>query len=913
VTPEELARIEIDRRLQAAGWVIQDRKDANLQAARGVAVREFPLSTGEADYLLFVDGKALGAVEAKPEGATLKGVETQSGKYSTGLPDSLPAWHRPLPFLYESTGKVTQFSNLREPDFRSRRVFWFHKPETLLELVQRHPLRHGLREMPALITDHLWPAQIKTIRNLEASLARNDPRALIQMATGSGKTFTAANISYRLVKHADARRVLFLVDRKNLGDQTLKEFQGFVTPDDGRKFTELYNVQHLKHGNIDRASRVVICTVQRLYSLLKGEEITEEADEHSLYELAGAFRQPVPVEYTPEIPPETFDVVIVDECHRSIYNIWSQVLEYFDAYLVGLTATPSKQTIAFFNQNMVNSYGHADAVADGVNVGYDVFTIRTQITQSGSSVDVGEYVKSRDLDTGVEQLKQLDDALVYTGSELDRDVVAEDQIRTVLEAFRDALPTRMFPGRTHVPKTLIFAKSDQHAEDIVRICREVFGKGNEFCQKITYRTTGKKPDELIAEFRNSYFPRIAVTVDMIATGTDIKPLEIVMFMRTVKSLNYYEQMKGRGVRIVDATDLKGVTPDADVKDRFVLVDCVGISECDMGDAQPLNRKPSVGFDKLVEAVAFGNREPELVATLASRLARIDRRLDEDERAELTKLAGADLKQITKAMVDALSRDNAVARAKADTGKDKPDDDEIKQARAALIDEAVKPVAANPKFRNTLVDIKRRHEQTIDHVSQDVLLEAGYDQAAKDRARATVTDFEQYLTDHKEELDALQFFFNLPYAQRPDYEALKELANAISRPPRNWTPERLWQAYETLDRSKVKGGGGKLLTDLVSLVRFALHQQDELAPFAMSVDERYEHWLQQQKQAGREFTPKQLEWLGAIKEHIATSLSISRDDFDLEPFVGKGGLGAAWDLFGDKLDEILTELNEALAA
>ena len=911
--PEQLARIEIDRRLEAAGWVIQDRKDANLSAATGVAVREFPLATGEADYLLFVNGKAIGAVEAKKEGSTLKGVEVQSGKYSTGLPETLPAWHRPLPFLYESTGKVTQFSNLREPDYRSRRVYWFHRPETLLDLVERHPLRHGLREMPELITDHLWPAQIKTIRNLEQSLARNDPRALVQMATGSGKTFTAANISYRLVKHADARRILFLVDRKNLGDQTLKEFQGFATPDDGRKFTELYNVQHLKHGHIDTASRVVICTVQRLYSLLKGEEIEEENDEHSLYELANVFKEAVPVDYTPAIPPETFDVVIVDECHRSIYNIWSQVLEYFDAFLVGLTATPSKQTIAFFNQNMVNSYSHADAVADGVNVGYDVFTIRTQITSGGSKVDVGEFVKSRDLDTGVEQLKKLDDELVYTGKELDRDVVAEDQIRTVLEAYRDALPTKLFPGRTHVPKTLIFAKSDQHAEDIVRICRQVFGKGNEFCQKITYRTTGKKTDELIAEFRNSYYPRVAVTVDMIATGTDIKPLEVVMFMRTIKSQNYFEQMKGRGVRIVDSTDLKGVTPDAEVKDRFVLVDCVGICEHDMGDAQPLNRKPSVSFDKIVEAVAFGNREPELVATLASRMARIDRRLDDEERAELSKLSGSDLGSITRGMVDALSRDKAVEKAQAATGKAQPTEEDIEKARAALIDDAVKPVAANPKFRNTLVDIKRRHEQTIDNVSQDVLLEAGYDEAAKERAKEVCADFERYLLDNKSELDALQFFFNLPYAERPDYDALKQLAGAIGRPPRNWTTETLWRAYETLDRSRVKGSGGKLLTDLVSLVRYALHLEDELAPFAASVDQRYEHWLQQQKQAGREFTPKQLEWLGAVKEHIATSLTISRDDFDLEPFVGKGGLGAAWDLFGDQLDGILSELNEALAA
>ncbi len=357
--------MRIDEMLGAAGWSVQDARAVNLAASRGVAVREFVMRRphGRADYLLFLDGHAAGVVEAKKEGETLTGVEHQSAKYVDGLPDEFePAVEGGLAFVYESTGTETRFTNRLDPDPASRSVFSFHRPETLvgwLDEIRRHrdapTLRHRLRELPELRETGLWPAQFRAIANLEQSLATNRPRALIQMATGSGKTFTAANVCYRLVKHADAKRVLFLVDRANLGRQTLKEFQGFTTPDDGRKFTELYNVQHLSSQEVDPVARVTISTIQRVYSILRGDpEFEPEADEQSPYELA---TEPVPVEYNPAVPPETFDFLIVDECHRSIYGLWRQVLDYFDAFTVGLTATPNKQAFGFFNQNLVWSTG----------------------------------------------------------------------------------------------------------------------------------------------------------------------------------------------------------------------------------------------------------------------------------------------------------------------------------------------------------------------------------------------------------------------------------------------------------------------------------------------------------------------------------------------------------------------------
>src|SRR5262245_1821070 len=667
MTPEQQSRLEIDRQLEQCGWIVQSFRDMNISAGLGIAVREFPLKSGFADYLLYADCQALGVIEAKPEGHTLTGVETQSGKYLDGLPDRLPNFRLPLPFAYESTGTVTQFTNALEPDARSREVFTFHRPEELIRLATLDQQMRGLlRAMPPLNAQRLWGVQVESIQNLEASLADNRPRSLIQMATGSGKTFTAVSFSYRLIKFGRVRRILFLVDRNNLGKQTLNEFQQFVSPYTNRKFTEEYTVQHLKRNAIDPASKVCITTIQRLYSMLKGEEeFLEENEESSLFETESTLiKEPLPVVYNPKIPIETFDVIVVDECHRSIYNIRRQVLEYFDAYLIGLTATPTTQTIGFFNGNLVQDYTHEQAVADGVNVGYDVFRIETKITRDGAKLvrEPGVFVPHRDRRTKSKKYKELDDDLPYTAMQLDRDVVAENQIRRVVRTFKDKLP-EIFPGRSEIPKTLVFAKSDLHAEDIVRIMREEFGKGNDFCQKITSKTTGKKPEDLLAEFRNSYNPRIAVTVDMIATGTDVKPLECLLFMRHIRSLSYFEQMKGRGCRVVDPDALQMVTPDARTKTHFVIVDAVGVCEDEKTATKPLDRKPTVALDKIMGLVAAGAADVDLASTLAARLARLDRQLSPSQKTAVAKEAGGkDITTLCTTLLQSIDADVTTKKA-----------------------------------------------------------------------------------------------------------------------------------------------------------------------------------------------------------------------------------------------------------
>ena len=586
MTPEQQARRNIDSMLEAAGWHVQNHAGHNTAAALGVAVREYPLKADQrADYLLFINGTAVGVIEAKPEGTTLSGALEQAQRYRASLPNDLPHFPR-FPFAYASTGIETYFRDIRDPNSRSRPVFTFHTPDTLShQATEPRTLRERLKDdLPLLEKGRLRDCQFEAIINLEESLKEARPRALIQMATGSGKTYAAVSAVYRLIRFSGIKRVLFLVDRRNLGRQALREFQSYTPPDDNSKFTELYNVQHLASNTIDRVSQVCITTLQRLYSMLKGETDYEtEVEEASAFE--NEEEQTPEVTYNPSIPIDTFDVIIVDECHRSIYGRWRQVLEYFDAFIIGLTATPYRQTLGFFDHNLVSEYRHEQAVEDNVNVGYYVYRIQTEITQSGSTLEAGSYVARRDRQSRRLNWDELDEDIEYTGSQLDRDVVAEDQIRTVIEIFKEKLFTELFPSRRIVPKTLIFAKDDSHAEDIVHIVREVFAKGDEFCQKITYQSD--KPEELIAQFRNDPIFRIAVSVDMISTGTDIKPLECLLFMRTVRSSGYFEQMKGRGVRTINTDDLRAVTGDATAKTHFIIVDAVGVCDAVKTDSQPL--------------------------------------------------------------------------------------------------------------------------------------------------------------------------------------------------------------------------------------------------------------------------------------------------------------------------------------
>lgn len=932
LTPEQQAREKIDGQLEACGWAVQDFASLNIHAARGVAVREYPLRwregaeirSGFADYLLYADGSAIGVIEAKPAGHTLEGVVVQSKRYTEGLDKHVPAKQRPLPFAYESTGEVTQFTNGLDPEPRSREIFTFHRPEELLRLQGLGPaqLRGMLREMPELPKGRLWDVQYEAIQELERSLAHARPRALIQMATGSGKTFTAVTACHRLIKHARAERILFLVDRNNLGKQTENEFQQYQVQGSAYTFAQEFGVQRLRGNTIKASSKVVVTTIQRLYSMLKGDPEYDPANEdESMFEsdsLLGS--EPLPVEYTPGLPIEHFDFIVIDECHRSIYNVWRQVVEYFDAFLIGLTATPSPQTIGFFRNNVVQDYSHTKAVADGINVGYDIYRIKTRISEEGGAVlaEAGTYVPKRDRRTRKTTHAELEADLTYTANQLDRDVVAPDQIRLVARTFRDHLFTKIFPGREEVPKTLVFAKNDSHADDIVKILKEEFGKGNEFCRKITSKTTGASPEDLLSSFRNSFHPRIAVTVDMIATGTDVKPLECLLFMRNVNSTGYFEQMKGRGVRVIKPGDLRKVTPDAEHKTHFVIVDAVGVCERDKTVSPPLERKPSASLKKLLQSAAMGMAHADLVSSLASRLARLGKRVDEAQAARIAKEAdGLSLAALTGTLLDSidphLTHDAAIEKYGL-AEDDDPTLEQLDTVECERMAEALKPFT-KPGLRKAIIEIHQSLYQIIDEAAIDVLLDFGHSEAAVESARSKLDDFQRFIEDNKDEIEALRILYSQPYRAGLRYRHVKELRDALRNPPVSLhdPANRLWRLYEALEPEKVTARGGNALVDLVAIVRHAIEPEEALVPVAEQVEARYRAWLEEKARGGQEFTAEQRRWLDAIKNHIASSLAIERQDFEDVPFNRWGGLGGAWRAFGEDLDGVLAELNERLAA
>lgn len=909
MTPEQKAREAIDRRLEQSGWIIQDMDRLNLTAGLGVAVREFPTSTGPVDYALFVEGVPVGVVEAKKDGAgeNLLAVERQSSRYAR----STLKYHGDyrIRFAYEATGKVTHFTDYQDTNYRTRRIFSFHQPQELQRLLkQPDTVRNRMKRFPEFDTEGFRKCQIAAIGNLEKSFAANRPRALVQMATGAGKTFTAITTVYRLLKHTGVNRVLFLVDTKGLGEQAEREFLAYRPNGENRSFSELYGVRRLKSSFIPADAQVCISTIQRMYSILRGEELDESVELETL--TAMDHQAPREVVYNAKYPPEFFDVIIIDECHRSIYNVWKQVLEYFDAFQIGLTATPDKRTLGYFDENIVSEYSREQAIIDGVNVGEDVFLIETEVGRQGGTI-LKQMVEYRNRMSREKRWAQLDEDVDYRPSQLDRDIVNPSQIRTVIRAFHEALFTQLFPRRTNVPKTLIFAKTDSHAEDIVRIVREEFGMGNEFCQKITY--AADDPETILSDFRNQYNPRIAVTVDMIATGTDVKPIECLLFMRDVRSRNYFEQMKGRGTRTLNKDDLQKVTPDAtENKDHFVIVDAVGVTKSKKSETRTLERKPTVSLKQLMMDVALNDRSEDTLTALANRIIRLNSKMSPAERRDFTAKVGAAPGVVAERLLNAFDADALAARARERFLVAVPTPEQVAQVQKEAADEAVKPFH-DPDVREFIENVRRSHDQIIDNVNLDTVTFAGFDYAQEAHADMVIASFRAFIEEHKDEIIGLRFLYSQTYRDRPMVlSKLKELYGRLQE--RGVNGERLWDCYAIRRPEQVKQRSDKFqLADLISMIRFEMEHGEKLIPFSQTVDANYKAWIFRRNAGAVHFTEEQTEWLRLIKDHIAVSLSIEPDDLELDPFDRKGGLGRFYDLFGDEYEEILMEMNIELVA
>ncbi len=872
--------------------------------------------------------------------------------------------NEPLVFVYESTGELTRFTDYRDPKPRSRPVFTFHRPETFaLWLREPKTLRARVFDIPALSDGNSSPegggregalrdCQVTAITNLEKSFRENRPKALVQMATGSGKTFTAITSIYRLLKFARAKRILFLVNTRNLGEQAEQEFKRFQPQDDNRLFPELYGVTRLSSSFIPHDSQVYISTIQRLYSIFKGTELDERDEEEdpagSRSSSGWKPKEPMPVVYNERTPMEFFDFIVIDECHQSIYNLWKQVLDYFDAFQIGLTATPDNRTFGYFEKNIVSDYGYKKAVEDGVLVPYNVFEVETKITKEGSKISIGEYIDTREKLTRKKFWNQLDEDVEYSSKQLDDKVVNVNQITLIIQAVRDALPT-MFPDRWtatqpfskgegqeapsplerkggevfEVPKMLIFAKSDSHADDIIQIVRREFAEENKFCKKITYRTSEgpekEDPKTVLQQFRMSYYPRIAVTVDMIATGTDIRPLEVLLFMRDVKSRSYYEQMKGRGTRTCSLEELRtSGTPAAKfTKDHFVIIDAIGVEKSQKTDSRPLEKKPGLSLKEVLEHIAMGNKDEDLLTTLANRLIRLDKQINDKEKAAFSEKAnGKTINEVVKQLLNAYDPDTVEGlRLKVEAENANASPAEINSLltthHSQLIDDAT-AIFNDWELRKYVIDVRKKYDQFIDHINPDEIVNIGWVKDNKAAAESIIHDFKTWIEEYKTEITALQIFYAQPYQRRElSYAMIRDLAEAIKTSKPTLAPLTVWRAYEQLE--KVIGQPKNELIALVSLVRTISGADTTLTSFDKTVDKNFQDWIFKKQAGPTKYTTEQVQWLRMIKDYIANSFHVDKDDFELDPFNKQGGLGKMWQLFGEETDAIINELNEQLVA
>jgi type I restriction enzyme R subunit len=680
-------------------------------------------------------------------------------------------------------------------------------------------------------------------------------------------------------------------------------------------------VQRLRSSHVPKSCDVCISTIQRMYAMLQGKELDESAEEENPAERSGRHREPLPVVYNDHIPIEYFDFIVIDECHRSIYNLWLQVLEYFDAFLIGLTATPDNRTYGFFERNVVSEYTHEKAVADGVNVGNEVYLIETKVTKEGGHIPAGIFVQKREKLTRAHRWEQQDEDQEYQGKQLDRSVVNLDQIRTVVRGFRDKLP-EIFPGRGdddgqfEVPKTLVFAKTDSHADDVIQMIRKEFGESSQFCKKITYKTE-EDPKSVLAQFRNEYYPRIAVTVDMIATGTDVRPLECLLFMRDVRSKGYFEQMKGRGTRTQTEDELRKVTPTAkSAKTHFVIVDAVGVTTSIKTTSPTLNTKPSIPFKDLAYEIMMGSSDADSVSSLAARMARLDRQLSPAERERIAKeTGGTSLRCLVSNLFGAIDGDAIDTRAvQLAPGDDVPPaqlEAATQQAQQELVVAAAKPLTGN--LINLMLDLKRQHEQTVDEVNLDEIQHAGWADATTDQAEELTSAFEQTLRDHQDELTALTIYFQQPQRRHEaTLTMIREVLDKLKASHPALAISRVYDAYTRLDTLPDSAAPLSELTALVALIRRVCGIDATLSPFAETVRRNFRDWILR-KNAGEPFSSEQADWLKMIRDHVCSSVHFSRKDLDYAPFDAKGGLGRMHQLFQGQMDTLISELNKALVA
>lgn len=854
MTPEEKARVKIDQWFADAGWKVIDR-DGYEPTCTAVAIREGLLKGNlEADYFLFINGKAVGVLEAKREEVDVASSKVcdQATTYAKSVPKIYQAYQRPLPFIFTSNGRDLFFCDFREPDACFNQITSIPTP---YELVKRLGIEDPFAGLPTLSKKGLRDCQYEAVAELEKSFRSGQNRALMVLATGAGKTYTACLTAYRMLSYTPMRRVLFLVDRNNLGKQAETAFGTFRLTENGEAFNTIFTVTRLHSSYIPSDSSVVISTINRLYSFLKGDPIEDNDDENEDNEPT----EEVSLPPNPNLPHDYFDMIFIDECHRSIYGTWRKVLDYFDtARLVGLTATPIEETKKFFSYNIIVNYTLEQSIVDGVNVDCRVYRIKTQVTESGGAILEGEKVKEETRYTGEVKTVRNKETKAYTNKELNRSVINPAQIKLILSTYRDVVYTELFnnpqrePNMDYLPKTLIFALNEAHATNIVQIAKEVFGRTDDrFVQKITYSSGDS--NELIRQFRNDKDFRIAVTCTLVATGTDVKPLEVVMFMRDVESLPLYIQMKGRGVRTIGDEQLRNVTPNAFSKDYFYLVDAVGVTEHEK-TIPAATDGPTTGIislKELLERISHGFIPDEYLKRLAATLARIYNKADDSQRKEFVRLAHDDMKELSSRIYDALEK--SILPPFVST-----EDSNVE--RKGL----VSPLANHADVRKYLLILSAGFVNTL-MPGEDTLIFKGF---SIEDAKTTTEAFEDFCKKYYDEIEALRIIHDNEGAPIT-YSMLKDLENKLKLADNHFSPKQIWNSYAVLSPAKVRRftteEEADALTNIIQLVRFAFRQIERLDSVVTTSKQYFNLWLGQNQ---RKMTDKQREVISRIVDYIA---------------------------------------------
>lgn len=871
MTPEEKARVKIDKQLRVAGWDIVSRNEY-IPGTTSAVKEGLMQGNTESDYLLFIDNKAIAVIEAKKEENPLgDDVRAQAEGYAVTPQNWYGLYYKNLiPLVYVANGKKIYFKNMLKPDSDYTELTTMHSPKKMLQLIGQ---TSDFGALPVLEKHGLRDCQYNAEIGFEKALKDGKKKSLAILATGSGKTYLACLASYRLLNYTAARRILFLVDRNNLARQTEAEYAQFDRTENHVEMSSLYQINRLRKES-DIKGDIVISTIQKLFAVMTGQTITDsdedKEDEDNTRDEDKLTKDVITLGDDIKLPPDYFDLIIVDECHRSIYGKWKAVLDYFSgAAVLGLTATPTPEAYSFFNNNIIERYTYEESVVDGVNVPNRVYRIDTEVTEHGGVIKAGTRVSETTKLTGATASYTSDQRVDYDKYQLDRSVINKDQIRKVLRAYKRSIYEDLFPERAkkweYVPKTLIFAKDDNHATEIVERVKEVFAEEFEsgcvpdnFVKKITY--SAGDSNALIRDFRTEKDFRIAVTVTLVATGTDVRPLEVVLFMRDVQSDVLYTQMKGRGCRVISDDKLREVTPNADTKECFYIVDAVGVTEHEKDMPGPLvnpgPKKKILSLEHLLEHLAHNELSDENLWLLRDYCASINRRY------EYNQLFGKHLDyfitnfgfapRTIAGNIQVAFENQTIPSYSSPSGDN--------SARMALIYDLI----SNLKARNKLLEMQKGYIVSTEE-DPDELIYAGF---SKETARTFIQNFEKYINDNKDSIEALRIIYNSEDVLIT-HTMLVELRDRLLAESKQYGVYQIWKNYKLLDTDasvddlNVKANFNAL-TNLIQIVRFAYKKNQKLTSLLNGYASRFALYC---GQAQRVLTKDQQEIMRQIAEFI----------------------------------------------